>query len=224
MLNVNTTSFGSDLSTIVSITIFTSNFVKNKISEVLKNFEIIMIAAIIAAIIGITLNRGNFNFAATLLAVPTFSLLLREDYILNKNIRNIINRFNLIILLIYFAFILLTKSSLLILISTVFLFCYCFFKYFPSSIIINIKILSILYPLFFVNLNRINFAHIDIFSKGFIHFRTGWDLKNDIRYLIDIGIIKEFFRSNAYFWNGFLILLIKVHFFIPYKIKKLLEI
>ena len=67
---INSVSLGSDLSTIVSITIFASNFIKNKILEILKNFEIVMISAVLAASISIILSRGNYNYAATLLFLP----------------------------------------------------------------------------------------------------------------------------------------------------------
>ena len=81
---INSVSLGSDLSTIVSITIFASNFIKNKILEILKNFEIVMISAVLAASISIILSRGNYNYAATLLFLPLITIFLREDYIINK--------------------------------------------------------------------------------------------------------------------------------------------
>lgn len=201
---INSISLGSDLSTIVSITIFASNLIKDKILEVLKNFEIIMITAVLTAIISIILSRGNSNYVATLLFLPSIVIFLREDYIINKFLKKIFLRYSFLILIINFAVVFLSKSSLIFLFSIIFSVLYLFSRYFSTFKIMNLSKLYLSYVLYLISVLIASTLPLLVYIlRASYIFNTGWNLKNDIRFLIDIGIVKDFINNNALvFGNG----------------------
>ena len=195
-------SLGNDLSTIIVISLFISNFVEIKLIKILKNLELILLSCSFLGLFSIIFNLGNTNYSATTFVFPLLVLLLRDSFILNNLLKNLILKYSLIILFIINFFCIVSGSKLNLVLSLIFSAFYILRKY-----IINLK------NLFDTRIPYIYFLFLSVFVflipliryiQTYIKIiNTGWDKAYDIRYLIDIGIIKEFIDSNSFlFGNG----------------------
>ena len=194
---INSSSILNDLSSITIVSLVSSNFVKSKLINNLKNIEIILSSIFLAGIVGIFLNQGNMNFQATSISIPFLVILLREKFILSGYLKEKLDKYYLIIILIFLYFIFRTGSLLNIIISIAVILLNFYDKIILKISKRKISEISISYFSFLLSSIIAFISPVLLYIISFKRvFENGWNKTYDIRYLIDLATFREFIESK----------------------------